>query len=104
VSDEDEPIYRTREECRRVALAAFDSWVPGLRLALETAIAEIDKAEIREGLWGPDALVGLIEDTVNDHLQSDSLANPAMAAVVETDRRDGLLEEDLPSEEEEDDA
>lgn len=85
MSDE-EPIYTTRAECRRVALAALEHWIPSLRVSVEAAVDQISKEEIQGGLWGPDALVELISHAVEIHLKSDSLTNPAMAIVVETDR------------------
>lgn len=86
MADDELPVYLTRAECNRVALEAFDLWVPGLRLRVEQAIANISKDEIREGLWGPDALVDLLEETISDHVRGTSLSNPAMAVVVERDR------------------
>jgi len=80
------PVYMTRDDCMRVALEAFDLWVPGMRLRIEEAVARIPKSEIREGLWGPDALVSLLEDTIEEHMRTTSLSNPAMATVVERDR------------------
>jgi hypothetical protein len=80
------PVYTTRAECRRVALEAFDLWVPGLRRRIEFAIDRINKNEIQEGLWGPDALVELLDEAIRDHIEGTSLSNPAMATVVERDR------------------
>lgn len=75
-----------------MAHEALELWLRTLKIRVDGVIDQIPKEEIQEGLWGPDAVVYLLEEAVREHLQGADMDNPAMATVVERDRLRGSRE------------